>query len=227
MRYRDRKEAGQRLAERLLDYRDRPDVVVLGLPRGGVVVASEIARRLHAPLDVFVVRKLGVPGQEELAMGAIASGGVRVLNSAVVDVCGIPASVIEEVTEQERRELERRERLYRGVRPPIAIEGRTVILVDDGIATGATMRAAVAALRRLKPARIIVAAPTAAPQACELLAKEADEVVCDIMPDPFYSVGLWYDDFTQNSDEEIRELLEHAAASRSAENAAGREEKRA
>lgn len=227
MRYRDRKEAGQRLAERLLDYRDRPDVVVLGLPRGGVVIASEIARRLHAPLDVFVVRKLGVPGQEELAMGAIASGGVRVLNSAVVDVCGIPASVIEEVTEQERRELERRERLYRGVRPPIAIEGRTVILVDDGIATGATMRAAVAALRRLKPARIIVAAPTAAPQACELLSKEADEVICDIMPDPFYSVGLWYDDFTQNSDEEIRELLEHAAASRSAENAAGREEKRA
>lgn len=227
MRYRDRKEAGQRLAERLLDYRDRSDVVVLGLPRGGVVIASEIARRLHAPLDVFVVRKLGVPGQEELAMGAIASGGVRVLNSAVVDVCGIPASVIEEVTEQERRELERRERLYRGVRPPIAIEGRTVILVDDGIATGATMRAAVAALRRLKPARIIVAAPTAAPQACELLSKEADEVICDIMPDPFYSVGLWYDDFTQNSDEEIRELLEHAAASRSAENAAGREEKRA
>jgi putative phosphoribosyl transferase len=210
MRYRDRREAGQRLAERLLDYRDRPDVVVLGLPRGGVVVAYEVARRLHAPLDVFVVRKLGVPGQEELAMGAIASGGVRVLNPAVVDVWGIPASVIEEVTEREQRELERREKLYRGTRPPLEVEGRTVILVDDGIATGSTMRAAVAALRKLKPARIIVAAPVAAPQACELLAEEADEVVCDFAPDPFYSVGLWYDDFAQNTDEEIRELLERA-----------------
>lgn len=214
MRYRDRREAGQRLAERLLDYRDRPDVVVLGLPRGGVVVAYEVARRLHAPLDVFVVRKLGAPGQEELAMGAIASGGVRVLNSAVVDVWGIPSRVIEEVTEQEQRELERREKLYRGARPPLPVEGRTVILVDDGIATGATMRAAVAALRRLNPARIVVAAPTAAPQACELLAAEADEVVCDFTPDPFYSVGLWYDDFTQNPDEEIRELLERAASGR-------------
>lgn len=212
MRYRDRKEAGQRLAERLLDYRDRPGVVVLGLPRGGVVVAYEVARRLHAPLDVFLVRKLGAPGQEELAMGAIASGGVRVLNPAVVEACGIPADLIEEITEQERRELERRDKLYRGDRPPLGVEGRTVILVDDGIATGATMRAAVAALRRLNPARIVVAAPVAAPQACEFLAEEADEAVCDFLPDPFYSVGLWYEDFTQNSDEEIRELLERSRA---------------
>ncbi|MCS7314320.1 MAG: phosphoribosyltransferase [Bryobacterales bacterium] len=211
MRYRDRREAGQRLAERLLDYRDRPDVVVLGLPRGGVVVAYEVARRLHAPLDVFVVRKLGAPGQQELAMGAIASGGVRVLNPAVVEVWGIPSRVIEEVTGQELYELERRERIYRGGRPLMQLEGRTVILVDDGIATGATMRAAVAALRKLNPARIVAAAPTAAPQACELLASEADEVVCDITPDPFYSVSLWYEDFTQHSDEEIRELLERAA----------------
>jgi len=211
MRYRDRTEAGQRLAERLLDYRDRPDVVVLGLPRGGVVVAHEVARRLHAPLDVFVVRKLGAPGQEELAMGAIAGGGVRVLNPAVVDLWGIPASVIEEVTEQEQRELERRETLYRGTRAPLELEGRTAVLVDDGIATGSTMRAAVAALRKHKPARIIVATPVAAPQACELLAGEADELVCDFTPDPFYSVGLWYEDFTQNTDEEIRDLLERAA----------------
>ncbi|MGC8793056.1 MAG: phosphoribosyltransferase [Bryobacteraceae bacterium] len=210
MRYRDRAEAGQRLAERLLDYRDRPDVIVLGLPRGGVVVACEVARRLHAPLDVFVVRKLGVPGQEELAMGAIASGGVRVLNRAVVDLWGIPASVIEEVAAREQAELERREKVYRGARPPLEVNGRVVILVDDGIATGSTMRAAVSALRKLGPARVIVAAPVAAPQACELLAEEADEVVCDFMPDPLYSVGLWYDDFTQNTDEEIRELLERA-----------------
>ncbi len=214
MRYRDRRDAGQRLAERLLDYRDRPDVVVLGLPRGGVVVADEVARRLHAPLDVFVVRKLGAPGQEELAMGAIASGGVRVLNPTVVELLGIPPAVIEEVTERERRELERRERLYRGARPPVPVEGRTVLLVDDGIATGATMRAAVAALRKLNPARIVVAAPAAAPQACEALAADADEVVCGFTPEPFYSVGLWYDDFSQNSDEEIRELLERAACDR-------------
>ncbi|MGB9606349.1 MAG: phosphoribosyltransferase, partial [Bryobacteraceae bacterium] len=168
MRYRDRAEAGQRLAERLLDYRDRPDVIVLGLPRGGVVVACEVARRLHAPLDVFVVRKLGVPGQEELAMGAIASGGVRVLNRAVVDLWGIPASVIEEVAAREQAELERREKVYRGARPPLEVNGRVVILVDDGIATGSTMRAAVSALRKLGPARVIVAAPVAAPQACEL-----------------------------------------------------------
>ncbi len=215
MRYRDRTEAGRRLAEKLAAYRNRPDVLVLGLPRGGVVVACEVARALGAPLEVFVVRKLGAPGQEELAMGAIASGGVRVLNPSVVELWGIPAQVIEEVAEQEQRELERRERLYRGSRPPLQIAGRTVILVDDGIATGSTMRAAVAALRALQPARLVVAAPVAAPQACELLEGEADEVVCDFTPEPFYSVGLWYFDFPQNTDEQIRELLEGAAGERS------------
>jgi putative phosphoribosyl transferase len=214
MRYRDRTEAGRRLAEKLAPYRGRPDLLVLGLPRGGVVVAYEVARALGAPLDVFVVRKLGAPGQEELAMGAIA-GGVRVLNPSVVELWGIPDEVIEEVARQEQRELERRERLYRGSRPPPQIAGRTVIVVDDGIATGSTMRAAVAALRALQPARIVVAAPAAAPQACELLESEADEVVCEFTPEPFYSVGLWYFDFPQNTDEEIRELLEAAAGERS------------
>jgi len=155
-----------------------------------VVVAYEVARALKAPLDVLVVRKLGVPGQEELAMGAIATGGLRVLNPAVVDLWGIPETVIEEVTEQERLEIERRERVYRGSRPPPVIAGRSVIVVDDGIATGSTMRAAVAALRTGRPARVVAAAPAAAPQAVELLAHEADEVVCDFTPEPFYSVGM-------------------------------------
>lgn len=211
MRYADRKEAGRKLAERLMGYAGRTDTLVLGLPRGGVVVAYEVARALQAPLDVFVVRKLGVPGQEELAMGAIASGNVRVLNRAVVDLWGIPESVIEEVTAAERRELERRERVFRGSRPAPEIRGRTVIVVDDGIATGSTVRAAVAALRTQDPARIVVAAPVAAPQAVELLEREADQVVCDFSPDPFFSVGLWYEDFAQNTDEEIRALLDQAA----------------
>ncbi len=210
MRYRDRTEAGRRLAERLAHYRGSSDLLVLGLPRGGVVVAYEVARALNAPLDVFVVRKLGVPGQEELAMGAIASGGLRVLNPTVVNLWGIPESVIEEVAEQERLELERRERVFRGSRPAPEISGRTILVVDDGIATGSTMRAAVAALRTRRPARIVAAAPVAAPQAVEMLAQDADEVVCDFTPEPFYSVGLWYDDFPQNSDEEIRALLESA-----------------
>jgi len=210
MPYRDRKEAGQRLALRLAHYADRSDVLVLGLPRGGVVVAFEVARALRAPLDVFVVRKLGVPGQEELAMGAIASGGVQVLNPAVVELLGMPDSVIQQAIEEQREELERRERVYRGSAAPLEVAGRIAIVVDDGIATGSTMRAAVQALRKLGPARVVVAAPVAAPQACQQLASEADELVCDSMPDPFHSVGLWYDDFTQNTDEEVRYLLEQA-----------------
>lgn len=215
MRYRDRKEGGQRLAKLLEHYAGRPDVTVLGLPRGGVVVAFEVAKALRAPLDVFVVRKLGVPGQEELAMGAVASGGVVVLNEPVIELLGIPPSVIEEAAQRRKRELEERERLYRGAAPAAPVEGRVAILVDDGIATGSTMRAGVAALRKLKPARVVVAAPVAAPQACELLAAEADELVCEYMPDPFHSVGLWYDDFTQHSDEHVRALLAEAAAVRS------------
>ncbi|HEX8754557.1 MAG TPA: phosphoribosyltransferase [Solirubrobacterales bacterium] len=198
------------LAEQLTAYAGRPDVLVLALPRGGVPVASEVARALGAPLDVFVVRKLGVPGHEELAMGAIASGGVCVLNDDVVQALRIPRQVIEAVAARELREVERRERAYRGDRPAPEVRGRTVILVDDGLATGSTMRAAVAALRRLGPARIVVAVPTAAPATCEEFRHEADECVCDITPDPFYAVGLWYEDFSQTTDDEVRELLERA-----------------
>jgi putative phosphoribosyl transferase len=208
--FRDRTEAGQLLAEQLTAYAGRPDVLVLALPRGGVPVASEVARALGAPLDVFVVRKLGVPGHEELAMGAIASGGVCMLNDDVVQALRIPRRVIEAVAARELRELERRERAYRGDRPAPEVRGRTVILVDDGLATGSTMRAAVAALRRLGPARIVVAVPTAAPATCEEFRHEADECVCDITPDPFYAVGLWYEDFSQTTDDEVRELLERA-----------------
>jgi putative phosphoribosyl transferase len=208
--FRDRTEAGQLLAEQLTAYAGRPDVLVLALPRGGVPVASEVARALGAPLDVFVVRKLGVPGHEELAMGAIASGGVCMLNDDVVQALRIPRQVIEAVAARELRELERRERAYRGDRPAPEVRGRTVILVDDGLATGSTMRAAVAALRRLGPSRIVVAVPTAAPATCEEFRHEADECVCDITPDPFYAVGLWYEDFSQTTDDEVRELLERA-----------------
>jgi putative phosphoribosyl transferase len=209
--FRDRTEAGQLLAERLSAYAGRSDVIVLALPRGGVPVAYEVARALEAPLDVFVVRKLGLPGHQELAMGAIASGGVCVLNDDVVQALRIPSRVIEAVAARELRELQRRERAYRGDRSPPEVRGRTVILVDDGLATGSTMRAAVAALRRLGPARIIVAVPTAAPSTCEEFRHEADECVCDITPDPFYAVGLWYEDFSQTTDDEVRHLLEKSA----------------
>ncbi len=211
MLFRDRTDAGRILAEQLSRYADRANVVVLALPRGGVPVAYEVARALHAPLDVFLVRKLGMPGMEELAMGAIASGGVRVLNDDVVQTLQIPEEVIETAAAAEERELERRERAYRGDRPPRDVRGRTVILVDDGLATGSTMRAAVAALRKQQPAAIVVAVPVAARSTCEELAAEVDDIVCARTPEPFRAVGLWYDDFSQTTDEEVRELLRQAA----------------
>src|SRR2546423_7741457 len=211
MRYRDRIEAGQQLAEKLMMYANRPDVLVLALPRGGVPVGFAVAEGLHAALDVYLVRKLGVPGHEELAMGAIATGGVRVLNEAVVDALHIPPATIDAVAAAEQRELARRERLYRGTRPAPDVRGRTVILVDDGLATGATMRAAVAALRQQQPARIVVAVPIAAPSTCDELRAEVDEIVCAITPEPFYAVGLWYEDFAPPTDDEIRTLLDRAA----------------
>jgi len=211
MLFRNRVEAGRQLAAKLMAYADRPDVLVLALPRGGVPVAYEVAHALDAPLDVFLVRKLGLPGQEELAMGAIATGGVRVLNEDVVRALDLPDEVIDEVTAREQQELKRRERMYRGDRPPPDVRGRTVILVDDGLATGSTMRAAVAALRQMQPACIIVAVPVGAPETCAELQDEADEVVCARAPEPFYAVGVWYGDFSQTTDEEVRDLLERAA----------------
>ena len=209
-RFRDRSEAGRLLAGQLIAYANRPDVLVLALPRGGVPVAYEVARALGAPLDLFIVRKLGVPGYEELAMGAVATGGERVLNDDVVAGLRIPDYVIEAVAASEQQELARRERLYRGERPPPDIRGRTVILVDDGLATGATMLAAIKALRQQRPARIVVAVPTASPDACEQLRAEADEVVCATTPEPFHAVGLSYEDFSQTTDEEVRDLLARA-----------------
>lgn len=208
--FRDRRDAGRRLAEQLTAYAGRPDVLVLALPRGGVPVAYEVARALRAPLDVFVARKLGVPGHEELAMGAVATG-VRVLKDEIVRGLEIPDDVIDAVTVWERRELARRERLYRGDCPAPDVRGRTVILVDDGLATGASMHAAVAALRQQGPARIVVAVPTAARETCEALRAEVDDVVCAITPEPFHAVGLWYEDFSQTTDDEVRELLGRAA----------------
>jgi Predicted phosphoribosyltransferases len=210
MLYRDRRQAGRILATYLKDHANRENVLVLGLPRGGVPVAFEVAQQLHAPLDVFVVRKLGVPGQEELAMGAIASGGVRVLNENVVRALGISPEAIDAAASREQQELERRERLYRDNRPAPVIQGRDVILVDDGLATGASMHAAVSALRALGPERITVAVPVGAVDSCEDLRKYADAVICANTPEPFYSVGAWYDDFSQTTDEEVRELLRRA-----------------
>jgi predicted phosphoribosyltransferase len=209
-RFDDRREAGRRLAERLGAYASRPDVRVLALPRGGVPVAYEVAQALGAPLDVFVVRKLGIPGHQELAMGAIASGGVRVLNDPLVQALHVPEHVIDTVTRSEATELARRERLYRRDRPPLDVAGRVVILVDDGLATGATMHAAIAALRQLRPARIVVAVPAASPDVCEALRWEVDDVVCVFTPEPFHAVGLWYRDFSQTTDEEVRDLLARA-----------------
>jgi putative phosphoribosyl transferase len=208
--FRDRADAGQQLAARLTAYAGQPDMLVLALPRGGVPVAHEVARALPAPLDVFLVRKLGVPGHEELAMGAIASGGVRVLNRDVVEGLNIPEHVVEAVTARETEELERRERLYRGDRPFPAVAGGSVILVDDGLATGATMRAAVAALRQQGPARLVVAVPVAAVPTCAAFRREVDEIVCLLTPEPFLAVGHWYDDFSPTTDEEVHALLAHS-----------------
>ena len=212
MLFRDRADAGRHLLSRLGAYQGRSDVVVLGLPRGGIPVGYEVARGLGAPLDVFVVRKLGVPGQEELAMGAIATGGVRVVNRDVVDALHIAPDVLDRAAEAERRELERRERSYRGDRPEPRVEGRTVILVDDGLATGSTMRAAVQALRQQRPARIVVAVPVAASATCEELRREVEDVVCFATPEPFMAVGRFYDDFSQTTDEEVHDLLASARA---------------
>lgn len=208
--FHDRTEAGKLLAQQLTAYANQNDVLVLALPRGGVPVAFEVANALHAPLDVIVVRKLGVPGQEELAMGAIATGGVRILNLDVVQFLDIPDELINTIAAREQEELERRERLYRGDRPAYDVHGRTVILVDDGIATGATMHAAVAALKQRQPTRIIIAVPTAAPLTCAEFEAEVDELVCVIRPEPFIAVGYWYRQFAQTSDEEVRSLLERA-----------------
>jgi erythromycin esterase-like protein/predicted phosphoribosyltransferase len=209
--FRDRREAGRLLAEKLAAYANRPDVLVLALPRGGVPVAYEVARKLGAPLDAFVVRKLGVPGYEELAMGAVATGGVRVLNGQLVERLGIPEQMIDAVAARERQELARRERLYRGGRPPPDVRGRTVILVDDGLATGATMQAAIEALRQQNPARIVVAVPTASPETCEEMKTKADEVICAMTPEPFHAVGRWYQNFSQTTDEEVHDLLARAS----------------
>ncbi len=205
--YRDRKDAGQRLAEGLEAYRDRDDVLVLGLPRGGVPVAYEVAKALHAPLDVYLVRKLGVPGHEELAMGAIATGGVMSLNREVIDEMGIPDEVIRAVSLREWQEMARRESLYRGDSAPPEVAGKTVILVDDGLATGSTMRAAIAALKKQGPARVVVAVPVAAAQTCALLRSTVDDVICPYTPDQFFAVGLWYHDFSPTTDEQVRNLL--------------------
>jgi predicted phosphoribosyltransferase len=215
MRFADRVDAGRALVASL-QGRHGEDVVVLGLPRGGVVVAAEVASALRAPLDVLVVRKLGVPGHEEYAMGAVASGGVRVLDRMTVLRLGIPEELIEHVAERELRELARRERAYRGDRPPLDVTGRTVIVVDDGLATGATMRAAVESLRRRSPARIVVAVPIGSREAIAGLEGLADEVICPGRPEPFWSVGTWYRDFRDTSDDEVRQALESAAAVSSA-----------
>jgi predicted phosphoribosyltransferase len=211
---RDRTEAGRRLAAALAAYAGRSDVLVLALPRGGVPVAFEVARGLRAPLDVFVVRKLGVPGHPELAMGAIASGGVRVINRQLVRQLGIPDVAVERVTALEARELERREREYRGDRAPASVRGRTAILVDDGLATGSTMVAAIEALRLQDPARIIVAAGVGAHQTCAALSGVADDCVCALEPPMLDSVGRWYSDFSQTTDAEVRDLLERAGQER-------------
>jgi predicted phosphoribosyltransferase len=213
MRFRDRAEAGQVLAGRLEEYAGRDDVVVLALPRGGVPVGFELARRLGAPLDVFLVRKLGVPGHAELAMGAIASGGVRVLNDDVVAGLGIVDEQIEQIAAAEERELERREQLYRDGRAPVDIAGRTVLLVDDGLATGASMRAAVRAVRKRQPAKVVVAVPVASEQTCAEFRSETDDVVCAVTPEPFVAVGAWYHDFRQTTDDEVRDLLARATTS--------------
>ena len=215
MLFQDRKEAGRYLAGKLKEYADRKDVIILALPRGGVPVAFEVATSLNQPLDIFLVRKLGVPGQEELAMGAIASGGVRVLNEQIVRDLGIPDSAIAAAGAQEQRELERREKLYRRDKDPLDVKAKSAILIDDGLATGASMRAAALALRHLTAKEVIVAVPVAAPDTCEAFRSEVDRVVCAKTPEPFFGVGMWYDNFSQTTDDEVIELLERANHERS------------
>lgn len=205
--YHDRSEAGKVLATKLTAYAHRRDVLLLALPRGGVPVAAEVAKALHVPLDVFVVRKLGVPGREELAMGALAAGGIRVLNPEVVQMLQIPTQVIDIITEREQREIARREQLYRDGRPLPSVRDRVVVLIDDGLATGATMRAAARVLRQQQPARLIVAVPVAAPSVCKEFQAEVDEVICVKTPEPFYGVGYWYEHFSQTTDQEVHDLL--------------------
>ena len=210
MRFRNRTEAGRVLATKLTAYSRLPNVLVLALPRGGVPVAYEVSEALQAPMDIFLVRKLGVPGHEELAMGAIATGGIRLLNQDVVHYFDISAATIDAVAAKEQKELERRARLYRNGRAPRNVRDQIVILVDDGLATGSSMRAAAAAVREQKPARIVVAVPVAASSTCEELRAEVDETVCVDTPEPFQAVGLWYEDFSQTTDKEVRDLLERA-----------------
>jgi putative phosphoribosyl transferase len=211
MIFEDRVDAGRRLAKKLTAYAKREDVIVLGIPRGGVPVAFEVANALDAPLDVFLSRKLGVPGQEELAFGAVATGGVRVLDQELIEGLGISKQEIEEITARVRHELERRERVYRGSRAPLKLEGRTVLLVDDGIATGSSMRAAIDALRQMKPARLVVAVPVAPLSTCHRLRSEVDDLVCVDMPEAFYAIGQFYSDFSQVTDEEVTDLIHRAA----------------
>jgi predicted phosphoribosyltransferase len=214
VRFRDRAEAGRALARVLSHYAGRDDVIVLALPRGGVPVAAEVAKELGAPLDVFVVRKLGVPGHEELAMGAIASGGVLVLDDGVLRWLGISEEQVQRALTRELDELRRREAAYRNGRPLPDLKGKTVIIVDDGLATGASMQAAARAVRRHQPARIVIAVPVASRATCDQFRDDVDEVVCAVTPEPFYAVGNWYEDFSQTSDEEVRELLERAPEER-------------
>ena len=211
VRFRDRADAGRRLAGELQHYANRDDVVVLGLPRGGVPIGYEVATALHVPLDVFVVRKIGLPWQEELAMGAVASGGVRVLDRNLIRVAHVSDDDVERIAQAEERELERRERLYRDDRPFPNLRGKTVILVDDGLATGASMRAAVEALRHEEPAHIVVAVPVAAPETCDAFRDLVDEIICAETPEPFQAVGLWYVDFSQTTDDDVRDLLARGA----------------
>lgn len=210
-RFSDRRDGGRILAQELTAYAGRSDVIVLALPRGGVPVAYEVALALNVPLDIFIVRKLGLPGHEELAIGAIASGGVRVLNEDIIHALNIPEGMISRVAQQELQELKRREQLYRGDRPMLDIHDKTVILVDDGLATGASMRAAVSGVRTQHPARIVIAVPTAAPETCNALEFEVDEIICAMTPEPFLGVGKWYENFSQVTDAEVHTLLEEAS----------------
>lgn len=220
----NRTAAGRAVADLLTRYRDDQDVLVLGLPRGGVPVAYEVADALRAPLDVLIVRKIGVPGHEELAMGAIATGGVRIVNERIAAELDVSESSLAAAAAQEELELVRRDRLYRGQRPQVDVSGRTVILVDDGLATGATMRAAVAAVRSMGAAHIVVAVPCGSSSTCRGLSKEADEVVCAATPEPFYAVGMWYEDFTQTTDDEVRALLDRSASTARSQDRTDQEE---